>query len=208
MNSPRLSRYPQIEQETVPTTNKSCFDFANQSTLYKKKISNQEQQANKEIKNEEERIYSTGSEYLPGILREGGSQPYVPIQDLRGAGQGRTYTRINAPGEIPLSASGDKYYKLGWLLSFPSLSPPCRLHETPPSPHPRSLFFVHSSFSRSIHPLLSKPSPFSSRSPCLAYFLCSLTKPPPARRTPLSQRIYIVVLRSPSPTPLRLVSFF
>lgn len=37
MNSARLSRYPQIEQETVPTTNKSRFDFANQSTLYKKK---------------------------------------------------------------------------------------------------------------------------------------------------------------------------
>lgn len=165
------------------------------------------------------------SKYLRGISRGGGNRPYVPIQDLR---EGRPapymyiyiYTRINAPGEIPLSASGDKYYKLGWLLSFPSLSPPCRATRNttiiltfpllpplvlPPTCH-RSCFFVLALLSRFPSTLsISKPTLFPSlRSPMSGWFFlwCPLTKPPLPRgsRTPPSQpNIYIyIALRSPS----------
>lgn len=119
----------------------------------------------------------------------GGSRPYVPIQDLREAGQGRIYTRINAPGEIPLSASGDKYYKLGWLLSVPSP------RETPPpSPSlPRFPFFVHSSFAPSTQFFETYPPPSSA-----SFRFLPRKATPREEDSLLSQRIYIAVLRSPT----------
>lgn len=142
MNRPQLSHHPRVEQGNgLPGA--SCISGScrtshspkkRRSTDKNRKATAKERKQKSRKKGGKREIYRTGRGYLRGILREGGSRPYVPIQDLRGAGQGRIYTRINAPGEIPLSASGDKYYKLGWLLSFPSLSLPCRLHETPNPP--------------------------------------------------------------------------
>ena len=107
------------------------------------------------------------------------------------------YTRINAPGEIPLSASGDKYYKLGWLLSFPSLSPLCQATRnttitltSPFPPRPRS------SFSLSIHPLYIETNAFPIASFADAWLVLSLVlvhkATPRGSRTPPSQpNIYV-----------------